>query len=90
MGSEAQAQAFARQAGSPAKHIEKREPSLLKGTAQTVHAGLEALHQEFGIDEFIIDTPIAEHQSRVLSLRLLAGNRSTPAAFEVASEHEAW
>ncbi len=90
VGSEAQAHAFARQAGSPAKRIERREPSLLKGTAETVHAGLAALQQEFGIDEFIIDTPIAEHQARNLSLRLLAGNRPTPAVADFVAEHEVW
>lgn len=88
--SEAQAHAFARQAGSPAKLIQRREPSLLKGTAETVHAGLAALQQEFGIDEFIIDTPIADHQARTLSLRLLAGNRPTPTTTAFVAEHEAW
>lgn len=72
VASEAQAQAFARQAGSRARTIERRVSSLLKGTAETVHAGLSALQQEFGIDEFIIDTPIAEGGARIASLRLLA------------------
>lgn len=87
--SEAQAAAFSRQSGSPIKQIQRREPSLIKGTAETVHAGLAALQQEFGIDEFIIDTPIAGHQARLLSLRLLAQSRPGATADFVA-EHEAW
>lgn len=90
VGSEAQAHAFARQAASPAKHIQRREPSLIKGTAETVHAGLSALQREFDIDEFIIDTPIAEHQPRLVSLRLLAGSRPATAAADFVAEHEAW
>lgn len=70
--SEAQAQAFARQAGSPARLIEQRANALIKGTAETVHAQLSALQQAFGIDEFIIDTPITEGTARFASLRLLA------------------
>ncbi|MFV8844899.1 LLM class flavin-dependent oxidoreductase [Serratia fonticola] len=72
VASEAQAQAFARQAGSPARLIEQRTRSLIKGTPATVHAELSALQQEFGIDEFIIDTPIAEGAARIASLHLLA------------------
>lgn len=33
---------------------------------------LNALHTQFGIDEFIIDTPVAEGHPRLTSLRLLA------------------
>ncbi|MFV8988280.1 LLM class flavin-dependent oxidoreductase [Serratia fonticola] len=72
VASESQAQAFARQAGSPARLIEQRTRSLIKGTPATVHTELSALQQEFGIDEFIIDTPIAEGAARIASLRLLA------------------
>ncbi|HEY1845306.1 MAG TPA: MsnO8 family LLM class oxidoreductase [Buttiauxella sp.] len=90
VGSEAQAHAFARQTGSPIRHIQRREPSLLKGTAETVHAGLDALQQEFGIDEFIIDTPIADFQARTLSLRLLADVRPASPANAFLAEHEAW
>ncbi|SQC93073.1 luciferase family oxidoreductase, group 1 [Cedecea neteri] len=33
---------------------------------------LQALHEEYGIDEFIIDTPVAEGAERLASLQLLA------------------
>ncbi|MBZ4206740.1 MULTISPECIES: MsnO8 family LLM class oxidoreductase [Klebsiella] len=72
VGSEAQAAAFARQAGSPPTRIERRESSLLFGTAEEVKAQLDALQAQWGIDEFIIDTPIAEGRARLASLGLLA------------------
>ncbi|HHR1151212.1 TPA: MsnO8 family LLM class oxidoreductase [Klebsiella aerogenes] len=72
VGSESQAAAFARQAGSPPTRIERRESSLLFGTAEEVKAQLDALQAQWGIDEFIIDTPIAEGRARLASLGLLA------------------
>ncbi|HBZ4240205.1 MsnO8 family LLM class oxidoreductase [Klebsiella aerogenes] len=72
VGSESQAAAFARQAGSPPTRIERRESSLLFGTAEEVKAQLDALQAQWGIDEFIIDTPIAEGSARLASLGLLA------------------
>ncbi len=72
VASEAQGHAFARQAGSPAVRIAKRQPSLLAGTAQQVLAGLDALHQQYHIDEFIIDTPVSEGSARLTSILLLA------------------
>lgn len=90
VGSEAQAHAFARQAGSAIKRLERREPSLIKGTAETVHAGLAALSEEFGINEFIIDTPIASPEARFQSLRLLAGVTPVKSVSDFTAEHEAW
>jgi luciferase family oxidoreductase group 1 len=75
VASEEQAYAFARQAGSEPVRIARRAQSLLAGTAESVLAQLEALHQQWGIDEFIIDTPVAEGTARVQSLRLLAQAR---------------
>ena len=90
VASEAQAYAFARQAGSAIKRIERREPSLLQGTAETVQAGLAALSQEFAIDEFIIDTPVSDPAARFQSLRLLAGVQQAASVSEFTAEHEAW
>ncbi|MFJ5982861.1 LLM class flavin-dependent oxidoreductase [Enterobacter cancerogenus] len=75
VASEEQAYAFARQAGSEPLRIARRAQSLLAGTADAVVAQLEALHQQWGIDEFIIDTPIAEGTRFTRSLRLLAEAR---------------
>lgn len=72
VGSEEQAREFARQAGSPALEIVRRESSLLCGTARQVRARLDTLHHDYGVDEFIIDTPVAEGAARLTSLRLLA------------------
>lgn len=72
VASETQAQAFARQAGSPAVRIFRREPLLIKGTAETVLAGLDALAAEFGVDEFILDNPLVDPNARIASLRLLS------------------
>ena len=61
-----------RQGGYRDYQIEPRTPSLLKGTAAQVHAQLDALHHNFDIDEFVIDTPITEPVARQQSLELLA------------------
>ncbi len=77
VASEEQAYAFARQAGSEPLRIARRAQSLLLGTAESVLGQLEALHQQWGIDEFIIDTPVADGAARVQSLRLLAQARES-------------
>jgi hypothetical protein len=59
VGSEAQAAAFARQAGSRPTRIARRESSLLFGTPEQVKAQLDALQAAWNIDEFI-DTPISD------------------------------
>ena len=75
VASEEQAYAFARQAGSEPVRIARRAQSLLAGTAASVLEQLNVLHQQWGIDEFIIDTPVADGATRVQSLRLLAEAR---------------
>ncbi|KAA5948288.1 MsnO8 family LLM class oxidoreductase [Pantoea sp. Bo_2] len=67
-----QAERYVRQGGYRDYQIEPRTPSLLKGTAAQVHAQLDALHHNFDIDEFVIDTPITEPVARLQSLQLLA------------------
>lgn len=67
-----QAERYVRQGGYRNYQIEPRTPSLLKGTAAQVHAQLDALHHNFDIDEFVIDTPITEPVARLQSLELLA------------------
>lgn len=67
-----QAERYVRQGGYRDYQIEPRTPSLLKGTAAQVYAQLDALHHNFDIDEFVIDTPIIEPVARLQSLELLA------------------
>lgn len=62
VGSEAQAVAFARQAGSRPTRIARRESSLISGTPEQVKARLDALQAEEQLDELIIDTPLATGQ----------------------------
>lgn len=81
-----QAERYVRQGGYKDYLIEPRTPSLVKGNAAQVHAQLEALHQHFAIDEFIIDTPIVEPQARLKSLALLAAAR--PLTTQPATESE--
>jgi len=75
VGTLAQAEAFIRQAGATDYQIEPREAAIIKGTADQVHARLEALHRRYGIEEFIIDTPISSGAARIKSLELLASHR---------------
>lgn len=77
VASEEQAYAFARQAESEPLRIARRAQSLIKGTPESVLNELENLHQTWGIDEFIIDTPVADGLARTQSLRLLAQAKFT-------------
>ncbi|RTF13391.1 alkane 1-monooxygenase, partial [Serratia marcescens subsp. marcescens ATCC 13880] len=79
VGSLAQAESFVQQAGATDYRIEPRESHVLLGTAPQVHQQLAQLQQQYGVDEFIIDTPIAEPVARLASLQLLAEESLTPA-----------
>ncbi len=65
-------QEFARQAGSAIKSLQKEQLNVLKGTAEDVHEQLQALHQQFDIDEFVVESPLLDHDIRLKSLTLLA------------------
>lgn len=75
VGTLAQAEAFIRQANATDYRIEPREAAVIKGTAGQVHDHLDALHQQYGIEEFVIDTPISNGVARLKSLELLASHR---------------
>ncbi|MBN3725591.1 MsnO8 family LLM class oxidoreductase [Burkholderia sp. Ac-20379] len=80
VGSLAQAHAYIRQAGGGESRIEAREARIVHGTRDAVLGELDALHRRYGIEEFIIDTPLAEAAPRVASLHLLAGAHAAEAA----------
>lgn len=80
VGSLEQAERYVRQGNYTDYRIEPRTPSLLKGNAAQVHAQLDALHQRYGIEEFIVDTPLAEAQPRLRSLELLAASQPIAAS----------
>ncbi|MDN7853437.1 MsnO8 family LLM class oxidoreductase [Burkholderia seminalis] len=73
VGSLEQAHAYIRQAGGGPHRITPRETRIVHGTRDDVLHELHALHRRHGIDEFIIDTPLADAARRIASLRLLAG-----------------
>src|SRR5476649_898642 len=72
VGSHAQAEAYIRQSTATSHQIEERPSSVLTGTAEQVHHKLEELQARYGVEEFVIDTPLAEAQARLKSLELLA------------------
>ncbi|MCT2386657.1 MsnO8 family LLM class oxidoreductase [Erwinia pyrifoliae] len=74
VGSIAQAEAYVRQSDATEYRIEPRTLTVLKGTAAQVHDELEQLHQRLGVEEFIIDTPIASSTPRLKSVQLLANH----------------
>ncbi|WP_288194697.1 LLM class flavin-dependent oxidoreductase [uncultured Phyllobacterium sp.] len=80
VGSEEQAEEYARQAGAANYRIEKKTPNVLRGAARTVSDRLDWLHDRYGIGEFIIDTPINDAAKRLRSIELLAQAQFAAAA----------
>jgi hypothetical protein len=72
VGSEAQAAAFARQAGSRPTRIPPRIGGAVRHPEQ-VKAQLDALQSAWNIDEFIIDTPISDGAARLTPASAGAG-----------------
>lgn len=68
---------YARQAGITDYNVEELRPSVLAGTAQHVRAELDRLHTYFGIEEFVLDAPVADAQTRLRSLELLSPSAPT-------------
>ncbi len=64
---------FARQAGVRPERVEENRPNVVAGTPSEVHAALADLQRRLGVDDFVIDTPVADFGTRQTSLALLAG-----------------
>lgn len=64
---------FARQAGVADYRLEETRPHVIAGTPEMVHGQLDALHARYGIDEFVIDSPVTDYTLRLASVELLAG-----------------
>jgi len=79
VGSEQQAAEYVRQAGVSDYRIEPRQAKVLHGTAQQVHEQLEDYQQRYGVEEFIIDTPVNQPEARLASIGLLAPKVSVAA-----------
>ena len=71
---------FARQAGGLTYETQEIRPGVLSGTAAQVRAGLDRLHGDLGIEEFIIDTPVTGFAERLASLEGLIGVKHAAAA----------
>ncbi|MGF6837477.1 luciferase family oxidoreductase group 1 [Paraburkholderia youngii] len=72
------AEEYARQAGASGYTIEERHPHVVKGTADDVRDQLDALSRRYGIDEFVIDSPLQHYPARLRSVELL-GSAIEPA-----------
>ncbi|MFT4249483.1 MAG: LLM class flavin-dependent oxidoreductase [Pseudomonas sp.] len=81
LGSPEQAAEYARQAGVSDYRIEETRPGVLSGDAEYVRGQLDLLHRRFGVEEFVLDAPVADPQARRISLELLA---PAPRAVEAA------
>jgi luciferase family oxidoreductase group 1 len=64
---------YASQIGATDYLVEEIQPSVLAGPAAEIRAELDRLSREFGIEEFIIDMPIANFAIRRASLEALGG-----------------
>ena len=73
-------EAHARELGRRPLKVEERRPQTLAGTPEEVRAGLEALARRHGVEEFILDSPVAEREPRLRSIELIAAVRRLAAA----------
>lgn len=64
---------YARQYGTTEYRTEEKHPTVITGTAADVRDALEGLHQILGVQEFILDMPVADPAARLKSIQLLAG-----------------
>ncbi|HDR9501125.1 TPA: LLM class flavin-dependent oxidoreductase [Burkholderia cepacia] len=71
---------FARQIGVTDYRIDELRPQVVAGTPEEVRRELDVLHERFGIDEFVIDNPVADYTKRLASLEALAGVEQTVGA----------
>jgi luciferase family oxidoreductase group 1 len=80
LGRREQAEEFARQSGDLDFRIEERKPSVLHGTAETIHQELSRLSVEHSIEEFILEPPPVTADERLASIELLARSPLSAAA----------
>ncbi|WP_322015571.1 LLM class flavin-dependent oxidoreductase [Paraburkholderia sp. J12] len=71
---------FARQTGVSDYRLDELHPHVIAGTADEVRAELDVLHERFGVEEFVIDTPVADYALRLASFERLAGAAQTARA----------
>ncbi|AOH53303.1 alkane 1-monooxygenase [Peribacillus muralis] len=66
-----QAEIFAKQAGE-AYEIEEQDSNIIAGTPTYVKERLTNLHEKYGVDEFILHTPVLKEAERLRSFQLLS------------------
>lgn len=71
---------FARQAGTTDYRVEQKQPSVLAGTSRQVRQKLDALHAQYGVEEFILELPAVTQEQRLSAIEGLAHERLTIAA----------
>ena len=71
---------FARQAGVADYRLEETRPHVIAGSPDTVRGQLDALSERYGIEEFVVDTPVTGFADRLASVELLAGAYATAEA----------
>lgn len=69
---EAAAAEFARQSGVTDYTVQAIVPNVVSGTGEQVRDALDAFHDRLGVEEFVIDAPVADHQARRTSITELA------------------
>jgi luciferase family oxidoreductase group 1 len=68
---------FARQTGVTDYRVDELHPHVIAGTADDVRQQLDALHERFGIEEFVLDIPITDYAKRLASVEALASAEQT-------------
>ncbi len=71
VGNEDHAKEFARQAGVTEYRTEPAKPSIVAGSARDLLDGLDAIHAEHGVEEFIVDL-FNQGDTRLTAAELLA------------------
>ncbi|MES2610215.1 MAG: LLM class flavin-dependent oxidoreductase [Pseudomonadota bacterium] len=71
---------FARQAGVSDYRLEETRPHVIAGSQAFVRHALDALAERYGIEEFVVDTPVTGFAERLASVELLAGALQTAEA----------
>ncbi|MEK6348120.1 MAG: LLM class flavin-dependent oxidoreductase [Burkholderia sp.] len=74
------AAAYAAQVGATEFRTEELHPHAIAGTGEDVRAELDALHRRFGVEEFVIDTPVADYAKRLASVEAIAAAHQPVAA----------
>lgn len=71
---------YARQLGVRPVKMEERQPHVIAGTPDDVHAALSDLSSRHDVTEFVLDSPVADRAQRLRSIELIAAVERRAAA----------